>query len=346
MNTLQDTLLSASSVRETVAAAAAKGAGYLVADAAVAAIYPGIEEACRSLGMHFFALADAPRKSLGEAAAVWRFLSSEGARRDSVVALAGGGSLTDAGGFAAATFKRGIGYINIPTTLLAAVDASVGGKTGVDFGGLKNEVGAFRLPLATILCSEWLRTLPHSEIMSGYGEMLKTAFLQGEREAAAMMRPQLLPDMRLIESCARFKLGVVERDPFEKGERRVLNLGHTAGHAFESLCRARGGAVSHGAAVAQGLLVSLILSHMREGLDAKWISSFAALLREEFTPVRFGCRDYPALLELMRHDKKNLSDGGISFVLLRVPGEPLCGIRVLEKEICAALDITADSLGF
>ena len=106
MNSFQDTLLSAPSVREAVASAADKGAGYLVADAAVAALYPGIEEACRTLGMHFLALADAPRKSLGEAAAVWRFLSSEGARRDSVVALAGGGSLTDAGGLAAATFRR------------------------------------------------------------------------------------------------------------------------------------------------------------------------------------------------------------------------------------------------
>ena len=179
-------------------------------------------------------------KNLDSAQAVWNALQKGGATRKSLLVNIGGGVVTDLGGFAAATFKRGIRFINIPTTLLSAVDAAVGGKTGVNFNGLKNEIGVFKEAETVIISTVFFSTLPERELKSGYAEMLKHGLLDGE----AVYNKLLDYDfdnvagnglLRLVEESVNVKRRIVEQDPFEQGLRRALNLGHTAGHAFESL---------------------------------------------------------------------------------------------------------------
>lgn len=337
-------------LREALEKASAGNDSFALTEEEIVRLYPECKELCGQLGIRLLTVPSEDVKSLENLASVWKFLSDEGATRHSLLINIGGGSITDLGGFAAATFKRGIDYINIPTTLLAAADASIGGKTGIDFNGLKNEAGAFRMPLSTFVVPGMFTTLPRIEILSGLGEIIKTGFLDSCEAVLSALK--LHPDKESIETVmgeaversARFKLRITESDPTEKGLRKILNLGHTAGHAFESLATGKGLNPTHGCAIAQGLLTSLILSHTLLGMDSVWINRLASLLREYYPPVRFNCDDYPELLSLMSHDKKNLCDSKIRFVLLNRPGEAQYDIAVEESDIKSALDITRDYL--
>ncbi len=288
-------------------------------------------------------------KNLESLAAVLEVITGSGATRRSLVVNIGGGMVTDLGGFAAAVFKRGIRFINIPTSLLGAVDASIGGKTGVDFMGFKNEVGAFANPAVTLVRTENLLTLPRAELLSGYAEMLKTGFIASEAllkrfdPERDLSRPEGLGE--LIGCCLAFKEEVTTEDPTEQGRRRILNFGHTAGHAFESLMLKRGNPVPHGCAVAHGMLVALLLSHMLRSMSASYAQDYAReVLMPYYGALKLECKDYPELLALMSHDKKNLRAGEISFVLLDAPGAPLWQ-PVEPKLIEAALDIYRDLTG-
>ncbi len=304
------------------------------------------------------ALADAPvaevkageaNKNLESLAGVLEVLTRSGATRRSLVVNIGGGMVTDLGGFAAAVFKRGIRFINVPTTLLGAVDASIGGKTGVDFMGFKNEVGAFAEPSVTLVRTENLVTLPHSELLSGYAEMLKTGYIASEEllkrfdPVRDLSNPEVLGE--LIGCCLAFKEEVTTEDPTERGRRRILNFGHTAGHAFESEMLRRGAPVPHGCAVAHGMLVALILSHMLRDLPASYAQDYAReVLMPYYGALPLQCKDYAGLISLMGHDKKNLRAGEISFVLLDAPGKPVWQ-PVEPSLIEAALDIYRDLTG-
>ena len=190
-------------------------------------------------------------KNLDSLSHVWQELQKGGATRRSVMVNLGGGVVTDLGGFAAATFKRGMRFINVPTTLLSAVDAAVGGKTGVNFNGLKNEIGVFCEAQAVIISTSFFRTLPEHEVKSGYAEMLKHGLLSDEKTYKKLLAydfgcsdgDELLS---LLQESVEVKRRIVEQDPFEKGLRRALNLGHTIGHAFESFAMRRDRPVSHG----------------------------------------------------------------------------------------------------
>lgn len=293
-------------------------------------------------------------KSLSTVAYVWEELVKGGATRRSVIVNVGGGMVTDLGGFAAATFKRGIRYINVPTTILGAVDAAVGGKTGIDFMGLKNEIGAFALPLATCPAYGLMRYLPEQEWLSGYGEILKTALLDvrlpwGDVLDAESLHADDTLLGKIIAGCVAFKEEVVASDPKERGLRKILNLGHTAGHAFESLALKKGSPVPHGVAVAHGLLVTLIASRLAglltPGSDGGLLQQYAAALRENFPRLPIGCGDRPELLSLMLHDKKNAGDGKINFVLLAGRGDARYDCQLTDKEADAALDIYCDMMG-
>ena len=281
---------------------------------------------------------------------VWREMAAAGLTRKSATICIGGGVTTDLGGFAAATFKRGIANVNVPTTLLAQVDASVGGKTGIDLDGLKNEIGAFARPRAVIVSPQWLRTLPRTEWLSGYGEMLKHALLGGPEMVATLpdvdelmaMEPAGL--LQTVEQSVEVKRRIVEADPTEQGIRAALNLGHTAGHALESLLLQRGTPIPHGAAVAYGTVTALVLSRMLRDMDGKWLYDTAHRVLRIYGPVPSACAMHPELLELMHHDKKNTTGRAVRFSLLDAPGQPALGIEVPDDEIRAALDITADLL--
>lgn len=285
-------------------------------------------------------------KSIESLTYVWKRLGEHRANRNSMMINLGGGVVTDLGGFAASTFKRGIRFINVPTTLLGAVDAAVGGKTGINFGGLKNEIGVFNEASAVVISTKFLSSLPIEEILSGYAEMLKHGLIDSvdaynrllAYDVASADAEHLLA---LLEESVQVKKRIVEEDPTEKGIRRALNLGHTIGHAFESFAMKRHDAIPHGYAVAWGLVVELILSHMRLGFPSDELHRFADYILHHYGAFEITCDDYPTLLELMHHDKKNTSND-INFTLLSAPGKVHIDCTAPENEISTALDIYRD----
>ncbi len=288
-------------------------------------------------------------KGLDSLSRIWQALSDGGATRGSVVINVGGGMVTDIGGFASATFKRGIKFVNVPTTLLGAVDASVGGKTGINFNGLKNEVGAFADAETVIISAIYFNSLTRQELLSGYAEMLKHGLLD-DRETLARLLTYNLDNnadhdgmLALVEQSVGYKKKIVEQDPHEEGLRRALNLGHTAGHAFESMAMSNGNPIPHGYAVAWGLVVELILSNLRLGFPAETLRQVTDFVKSHYGNFSFTCDDYPALLGYMSHDKKNPSPDNINFTLLSDVGDihidQICSV----DEIRNALDIFRDS---
>ena len=281
-------------------------------------------------------------KNLDTLAEVWQALSNGGATRHSLMINLGGGMVTDLGGFAASTFKRGIDFINIPTTLLAMVDASVGGKTGINFGGLKNEIGVFSDSRFVIINTQFLDTLDHDNICSGYAEMLKHGLISDERTWAELMTfdldtPDLSQLQRMVAESIKVKERIVEADPHEHGIRKALNLGHTMGHAFESFAMRRGTPILHGYAVAYGLISELYMSARKTAFPTDRMHQTVRFIRENYGTINITCDDYPTLIELMHHDKKNTS-GIINFTLLGNVGDIRINQTANEEEIKEALD--------
>lgn len=278
---------------------------------------------------------------------IWSQLVNGGATRKSVMINLGGGVITDIGGFAGATFKRGIRFINIPTTLLSAVDAAVGGKTGINFHGFKNEIGAFCEAEAVIISTRFLSTLSNEELLSGYAEMLKHGLISNAdtynrllaKDVANINADELL---QLLQESVMVKKHVVEEDPTEKGIRRALNLGHTAGHAFESLALQRKSPIPHGYAVAWGLVVELILSHMQLKFPSEELTRLTTYIYENYGAFNITCDDYATLIDFMRHDKKNDSVNMINFTMLKNVGNIHIDCIAKEDDIKTALDIYRD----
>lgn len=272
---------------------------------------------------------------------VWQELSKGGATRHSLLINIGGGMVTDLGGFAASTFKRGISYINIPTTLLSMVDASVGGKTGINFMGLKNEIGVFNNAKSVILDTEFLKTLDTENILSGYAEMLKHGLISDERMLGELLsfdveHPDLVQLKRMVAESVAVKQRIVTEDPTEKGIRKALNLGHTAGHAFESFAL-KHTPVLHGYAVAWGLIVELYLSTIKTGFPTDKMRQTVRFILDHYGKMAITCDDYPTLLEFMTHDKKNVA-GVINFTLLGGVGNILINQTATKEEIFEAFD--------
>ena len=281
-------------------------------------------------------------KNLDTLSQVWQALSSGGATRHSLMINLGGGMVTDLGGFATSTFKRGIDFINIPTTLLAMVDASVGGKTGINFGGLKNEIGVFSDSRFVIINTQFLDTLDHDNICSGYAEMLKHGLISDERTWAELVTfdldtPDLSQLQRMVAESIKVKERIVEADPHEHGIRKALNLGHTMGHAFESFAMRRGTPILHGYAVAYGLISELYMSARKTAFPTDRMHQTVRFIRENYGTLNITCDDYPTLIELMHHDKKNTS-GIINFTLLGNVGDIRINQTANEEEIKEALD--------
>lgn len=281
-------------------------------------------------------------KDLDTLSQVWQALSNGGATRHSLMINLGGGMVTDLGGFAASTFKRGIDFINIPTTLLAMVDASVGGKTGINFGGLKNEIGVFSDSRFVIINTQFLDTLDHDNICSGYAEMLKHGLISDERTWAELVTfdldtPDLSQLQRMVAESIKVKERIVEADPHEHGIRKALNLGHTMGHAFESFAMRRGTPILHGYAVAYGLISELYMSARKTAFPTDRMHQTVRFIRENYGTFNITCDDYPTLIELMHHDKKNTS-GIINFTLLGNVGDIRINQTANEEEIKEALD--------
>ena len=280
-------------------------------------------------------------KTLESLAHVWEELGKGGATRHTLLINIGGGMVTDLGGFAASTFKRGINYINIPTTLLSMVDASVGGKTGINFRGLKNEIGVFNNAASVILDTQFLRTLDQENILSGYAEMLKHGLISNKKMWAELLNFDVeSPDFGLLQSMVEESVAVKQRivteDPTEQGIRKALNLGHTAGHAFESFAL-RKQPILHGYAVAYGLICELYLSAVKTGFPTDKMHQTVSFIKAHYGKMTITCDDYPTLLELMTHDKKNTA-GIINFTLLGGIGDIRINQTATQEEIYEALD--------
>ena len=280
-------------------------------------------------------------KTLDSVVHVWSELQRLGATRHSLLINLGGGMVTDLGAFAASTFKRGISIINIPTTLLSMVDASVGGKTGFNFGGLKNEIGVFRNADCVILDTVFLKTMDEENILSGYAEMLKHGLISTEAHWAELMNfdiehPNLKELGDLVAKSVQVKERIVTEDPTEKGIRKALNLGHTVGHAFESLALQRK-PVLHGYAVAWGLICELYLSVAKTGFPVEKMRQMTRFIFDHYGRMPITCDDYPTLLELMTHDKKNIGTS-INFTLMGGIGDIRINQTATKEEIEEALD--------
>jgi 3-dehydroquinate synthase len=281
-------------------------------------------------------------KNLDSLTQVWKFLSDNKANRKSLLINLGGGMLTDLGGFAAATFKRGIRFVNIPTTLLGAVDAAVGGKTGINFSGLKNEIGAFAPAVAVLIDSNFFKTLDNTQFLSGFAEMLKHSLLRLEGDLNELLSFDLNEvnykqlNHLLLES-VQIKERIVDEDPTEQGIRKALNLGHTFGHAFESLAFEMKRPVHHGYAVAWGLVCELYLSFVKFEFDKNVLLRLARFVKEYYGVFAFDCKNYQRIYELMQHDKKNEA-GAVNFTLLKNIGEIQINQTADRKEIEEALD--------
>ena len=281
------------------------------------------------------------RKNLDTLVHVWESLQQGKATRHSLLINLGGGMVTDLGGFAASTYKRGINFINVPTTLLAMVDASVGGKTGINFGGLKNEIGVFNDAEFVLLDTNWLRTLDEENIRSGYAEMLKHGLIADETMWAELINFNLAqPDLRqlasMLDKSVRIKERIVAEDPHEKGIRKALNLGHTFGHAFESWAMKRQ-PILHGYAVAFGLIAELYLATTQTDFPTERMHQTVNFIRAYYGSLPITCNDYPELIELMHHDKKNHGNE-INVTLLGGIGDIRIDQTITEEDIKEALD--------
>ena len=289
------------------------------------------------------------QKTLENLSNVWQKLSSHGATRKSLLINLGGGMITDLGGFAASTFKRGINFINIPTTLLAMVDASVGGKTGINFNSLKNEIGIFRNALTVIIDTTFLTTLDKANLCSGFAEMLKHSLISDEEHWAKLMNfdlqnPNLTELQELIKHSVEIKENIVQQDPFEKSLRKALNFGHTLGHAFESLALEQHRAVLHGYAVAWGMVGELYLSCTRQNFPHKIMHQTIQFIKQNYGIFAFDCKMYDRIFELMTHDKKN-ANGVINCTLLSDIGQIQINQSINKKDIFEMLDFYRETMG-
>lgn len=288
-------------------------------------------------------------KNLETLSDIWLQLSTQGATRHSLLINLGGGMITDLGGFAAATFKRGIQMINVPTTLLAMVDASVGGKTGINFNGLKNEIGVFAPANSVLIDCSFLKSLDHANILSGYAEMLKHGLISNlphwnELIAFDFDHIDYLHLQKLVGDSVEVKKEIVRQDPREQGIRKALNLGHTIGHAFESFALERKHPVLHGYAVAWGLVCELYLSHLKTGFPKEKLRTTIHFIKENYGAFPFSCKDYEHLYEFMLHDKKNSNNHEVNFTLLGEVGDIRINQIATKEEIFELLDFYCETM--
>ena len=269
---------------------------------------------------------------------LWKSLSEKDADRKSLLINLGGGVITDMGGFIASTFKRGIAYINVPTTLLAMVDASVGGKTGVDLGSLKNQIGVINQPEMVLVVSNFLKTLEERQLQSGFAEMLKHGLIADTNYWIALKSDfDFMNIDHLIYTSVNIKNDVVLQDPTEQHLRKILNFGHTLGHAIESyfLESKMYDTLLHGEAIAIGMILEGYLSNCLTNLPDADITDIKDTFLKRYPKIDFTTNDIEAILSLLKFDKKN-THGNINFVLLEAIGTPIIDVKIPHKHFVEA----------
>lgn len=277
-------------------------------------------------------------KNLDTCSLIWGRMTEDGLDRKALAINLGGGVIGDMGGFCASIYKRGIRFINCPTTLLSQVDASVGGKLGVDFKGLKNHLGVFNEPETVVIAPEFLKTLPQNELRSGYAEIIKHGLIR-EKAYFQKLQTQNWENQdweSLIRHSVGIKKAVVEADPKENGLRKILNFGHTIGHAFESFFLDTQNHLLHGEAIALGMIAEGFLSFEKVGFSFEEFGEMSRFLLKVYGKVDFSLHELDPILNLCTQDKKN-EDSVILFSLLESIGNCIYNIPVTREEIKHAI---------
>jgi len=284
-------------------------------------------------------------KNLSTCQHIWQELTNKGADRNSLLLNLGGGVITDMGGFSAATFKRGMRFINIPTTLLGMVDAAVGGKTGVDFNGLKNQIGLFSNPKMVLIIPEFLESLPQRELLSGLAEVIKYGLIDdisiwNTIKQFDSQKPSI--SYEITQKSIQIKERIVQQDPTEKGIRKILNFGHTLGHAIETyfFSKTEEKHLLHGESVVIGMILAAHLSYQTQGLPLEIVLEIATNIKEIYIqtiPSKISENNFLPILDLLKHDKKNDKEK-TNFILLSSIGEAILDCQVTEIEILKAFE--------
>lgn len=282
-------------------------------------------------------------KNLTTVQTIWDFLFAHNATRQALLLNIGGGVISDLGGFAAATYKRGIRFINLPTTLLSMVDAAFGGKTGCNYHNIKNAIGTFTQPYQTLIYPPFLNTLPAHEWLSGFAEMLKYALIADPKLWQLLINydianPEATSITPLLQQCLCIKQHIVQNDPLEQGLRHTLNFGHTVGHAIEETYTQQNLTTRHGYCVLYGMIAELYLSVVCLDCPRTPLQQLTQLMLQYYGRPTCNCRQQSELLTLMRQDKKNDTPNQINFTLLRNIGEPLINQTPPESLINEGLD--------
>ena len=279
-------------------------------------------------------------KSINTCVKIWDEMTKHSLDRHSVLVVLGGGVLGDMGGFCAATFKRGIDFILIPTTLLSQVDASIGGKLGVDFNHLKNHIGVFQTPALTVLHAGFLKTLSTREKRSGFAEIIKHCLIS-DKTMWNVVRSRSFENQdwdALIKHSVAFKEQVVTQDPREKGLRKILNMGHTIGHAIETFLLNSGNKILHGEAIAAGLITESWLSLQRGFISSEDYTHIRTYILSVFGKVEISAKDDDSIAALTLQDKKNEGSKILS-VLLDGVGKARWDCEITKEEVKGALTI-------
>ena len=276
-------------------------------------------------------------KNLTSAAFIWEKLTETKTDRKGLVIVLGGGVLGDMGGFCAATYKRGVSFILIPTTLLAQVDASVGGKLAIDFKNFKNHIGVFQEPTCTIIDTSFLKTLPESEIRSGFAEIIKHCLIADKNMWSDVRGKKLIEQdwNRLVAHSVGIKKMITDKDPKESGLRKILNFGHTIGHAIESAALSTRNQLLHGEAIAIGMICESHIAHSKGMITNEDLKEITGYLRSVFNTVTIHA-NLEELMTLMAQDKKNVGDKILMSLLYGI-GYCRWDIEIHKEEIAASL---------
>jgi len=303
---------------------------------------PLLLESLEEFNPHIITIASGDKsKNIQSLTHIWNILSNENADRQSLLINLGGGMVTDIGGFAASTFKRGIECWNIPTSLLAMIDASAGGKTGINYNDLKNEIGTFSFPAYVFIDSIFLKTLDKRNWLSGFAEMIKHALISDEDQWISILSndiesPNTENLLNAIQKSVSVKNNIVLQDPKEQNLRKTLNFGHTIGHAFESYFAKTDKTLLHGEAIAAGMICELFLSfkicEFPESRMGQWIT----FIRKLYPKVILKREQFKEIIHLMSHDKKN-EEGRIKCVLLGKNGEVIINRELSKTDIETSL---------
>jgi len=276
-------------------------------------------------------------KNIDTCQLIWQRMTDLRLDRHSLVVVLGGGVLGDMGGFCAATYKRGVDFLLIPTTLLAQVDASVGGKLAIDFNGIKNHIGVFQLPAATLVCPAFLKSLPFRELRSGYAEVIKHCIIS-DRTMWDVIRKKDVEGQdweTVIRHSVDFKTRVVTEDPKEKGLRKILNFGHTIGHALETYYLESDYRLFHGEAIAAGMIAESYLAKKKGLISAEEEEEIRKYLVQIYGNIKVPKNPGP-VMEIMRQDKKNKGNK----ILMALPkniGNAIWDVDVTEEEVIESL---------